>query len=87
MSRDKSSISTAGSYQEIGEYWSEHDITQLGDQIKPVEFEVAIESVKRYYPLEKNIAEELTKFALMRGVAAETLLNLWIKEKLVEQRG
>ena len=87
MNNDKTSISDARSYREIGEYWSAHEVTEVWEQTKPVDFEVDIQSVKRYYPLDKDIAEELTKIALMRGVAAETLLNLWIKEKLAEQRG
>jgi hypothetical protein len=52
-----------------------------------VEFEVDIQSEKRYYPLERDLANQVTKVAHRRGVAAETLLNLWIKEKLLEQKG
>ncbi|MCP4213588.1 MAG: hypothetical protein GY765_02980, partial [bacterium] len=46
MSKDKSSISKAESYGEIGEYWATHDITELGDTAKPVDFDVDIQSVK-----------------------------------------
>ena len=86
MNKNKTSISKASSYKEIGEFWLEHDLTDFWDQTKPVEFEVDIQSVKRYYPLERDIADEMTKIAQMRGVAVETLLNLWIKEKILEQR-
>jgi hypothetical protein len=86
MRKGKTSISKASSYQEIGEFWSEHDLTDFWDKTKPVEFEVDIQSEKRYYPLERDLAEEITKIEQQRGVAAETLLNLWIKEKLLEQK-
>jgi hypothetical protein len=86
MRKGKTSISKASSYKEIGEFWNEHDLTDFWDKTKPVEFEVDIQSEKRYYPLERNLAEEITKVAQKRGVAAETLLNLWIKEKLLEQK-
>jgi len=85
MKKNKTSISKAGSYQEIGEFWSEHDLTDFWDQTEPVEFEVDIRSEKRYYPLERDLAGEVTKIAQMRGIAVETLLNLWIKEKILEQ--
>lgn len=86
MSKNKASISKGSSYQEIGEFWSEHDLTDYWDQTRPVKFEVDIQSVKRYYPLERDIADEINKIAQMRGVAVETLLNLWVKEKIIEQR-
>jgi len=86
MRKNKSSISKASSYQEIGEFWSEHDLTDFWDQTKPVEFEVDIQSEKIYYPLERDIANEVSKIAQKRGVGAETLLNLWIKEKIIEQK-
>ncbi|UCH97430.1 MAG: hypothetical protein JSV88_11410 [Candidatus Aminicenantes bacterium] len=86
MRKNKSSISKASSYQEIGEFWSEHDLTDFWDQTKPVEFEVNIQSEKIYYSLERDLANEVSKIAQKRGVAAETLLNLWIKEKVIEQK-
>ncbi|MCX6583374.1 MAG: CopG family antitoxin [Candidatus Aminicenantes bacterium] len=85
MSKGKTSISRVSSYQEIGEYWAEHDLADSWDQTKPVEFAVDILSEKIYYPLERDLANELSKLAHIRGIAAVTLLNLWIKEKLREQ--
>ncbi len=86
MRKNKTLISKASSYQEIGEFWSEHDLTDFWDQTKPVEFEVNIQSEKIYYPLERDLANEVSKIANKRGVAVETLLNLWIKEKVIEQK-
>lgn len=86
MSKNKTSISQAGSYEEIGEYWSEHDLTDVWDQTEPAAFEVDIKSVKRYYPLEHDLADEINKIARRRGVGVETLLNLWVKEKIIEHR-
>jgi hypothetical protein len=87
MKKSKTTISKADSYQEIGEFWAEHDLTDFWDQTEPVEFEVDIQSEKMYYPLERDLANEITRIAQRRGVAAETLINLWVKEKLLEQRG
>lgn len=86
MSKNKTSISKAGTYEEIAEFWDTHDLADFWEQTKPVEFEIDIQSEKRYYPLERDLAEEMNKIAKMRGVAVETLLNLWIKEKIVEQK-
>ena len=85
MKRTKSSISQAQSYKEIGEFWDTHDLADYWDQTKPAEFEIEIQSEVRYYPLDKALAEKISEIAQKRGISSETLLNLWIQEKLQEQ--
>jgi SAM-dependent methyltransferase len=43
MDDNKSSISDAQSYEEIGEFWDKHDISDYWEQTRPVEFEVDLE--------------------------------------------
>jgi hypothetical protein len=85
MDENKSSISQARSYREIGEFWDTHDLTDYWEQTEPVEFEVDIQSEVRYYALESNLAITVAEIAWQRGVSVETLLNLWVQEKLKEQ--
>ncbi|MCA1594292.1 MAG: BrnA antitoxin family protein [Acidobacteria bacterium] len=85
MRRNKSSLSEAQSYKEMGEFWANHDLTDYWDQTKAVEFEVEIESEATYFPVETNLSAELVSLAKRRGVSPETLLNLWIQEKVKEE--
>lgn len=85
MSDGKSSISQATSYQEIGEFWDSHDLGEFWEQTEPVEFEVEINSSTSYFPIEKNLATKLRQMAQQRGVSAQTLLNLWVQEKIEQQ--
>lgn len=85
MARSRSSISQARSYKEIGEFWDSHDLGDYWDQTKPVEFEVDIQSEAVYYAIEPNLSAKISRIAQKRGVPAETLLNLWLKEKLGEE--
>ena len=84
MRRNKSSISKAQSYKETGEFWDNHDLTDFWDQTEPVEFEVEIESEATYFPVETSLSAKLVSLAEQRGVSPETLLNLWIQEKMRE---
>ena len=59
---DKTSVSEAGSYQEIGAYWDKHDATEYGEQ-EPVQFDVHIRSQRHYFPVKGQLAE---KFAVSR---------------------
>jgi len=85
MGKSKSSISKARSYQEIGEYWDTHDLSEHWSQTKPVDFEVDIQTEAKYYPIERKLSAEITRIAKRRGVSAETLLNMWLQEKIGEE--
>ena len=82
MNGSKSTISQASSYKEIGDFWDTHDLADYWDQTEPVDFEVDIESEVTYYALDKELSQMLSEVAEERGVSAETLLNLWVQEKL-----
>jgi hypothetical protein len=82
----KTPISKAHTYQEIGAFWDEHDATEFGEQTE-VEFEVNIKSQRRYYPLDGHLSLKIRQIAEERGISEETLLNLWVQEKIDQARG
>lgn len=86
MPRNKSTISKASSYREIGEFWDTHDLGDYWDKTRPVEFEIDIQSEETYYPVDAVLSERIHSIAKRRGVSPETLLNLWIQEKIQKQK-
>ena len=82
MGKNKTKISGADTYQAIGEFWDNHDLTEVWDQTEPVDFEVKIETVRRYYPINSDLSNKIAIIAQKKGVSTETLLNLWIQEKI-----
>jgi len=87
MRKNKSSLSKASSYREIGEYWDSHDLSEVWDKTRKVKFDVSIESETTYYPVEKSLSERVQALAKKQGVSSDTLINLWIQQKLQEQLG
>ena len=85
MKRNRSSLSRAISYKEIGEYWDVHDLSEFWEKTKKVKFEVQIESEITYYPIEKSLSEKLQSVAKKQGISSDTLINLWIQQKLQEK--
>lgn len=83
MSNRKSSISHASPYQEIGEYWDTHDVADIWEQTKPVEFDVDLRSEEIYYRIAPELSTQVIRLAEMQGISAETLLNLWV-QKIVQ---
>jgi hypothetical protein len=87
MSKDRTDISVAESYVAIGEYWDQHDLSEHWDQTTPVEFVVDSRGSFFYFPLDRLLVEQVRAAAEAHGVSPETLLNLWVQERVaVEPR-
>ena len=85
MAENKSSISNASSYAEIGEYWDTHDLADHWEQTHEVDFDVRLESSVIYFAVEKALAERLRAAAKSHGVSPETLLNVWVQEHVAAE--
>ncbi len=85
MNKSKS-ISKGKTYKEIADYWDSHDLSDVWDKTRKVDFELSVESELTYYPLDKVLSDEIQSMARKRGVSADTLINLWLQEKLMEQK-
>jgi hypothetical protein len=85
MAENKSSISNAASYAEIGEYWDTHDLADHWDETHEVSFDVSLESSVMYFAVEKTLAAKLRNAARNRGVSPETLLNVWVQEHVASE--
>ncbi len=85
MNKNRNSISKAQTYEEIGEFWDTHNLVDYWEQTKPAEFEVDIQSEVTYYAVDSELSAKIQSIAKQRGISADTLLNLWVQEKLQEQ--
>jgi len=85
MPENKSSVSNASSYAEIGAYWDSHDLADRWDETHEVNFDVNLESSVMYFAVEKTLAEKLRAAAKTHGVSPETLLNVWVQEHVAAE--
>ena len=85
MRKDKSSVSQETTYKEIGDFWDTHDLADFWNKTKEASFEVDIESEITYYAVDRMLSERIQAIAQKRGITADTLINLWVQEKLQEQ--
>ena len=69
----------------MGEFWDTHDLADFWNQTRKTSFEVDIKSEVTYYSIDKKLAERVQSIAQKRGISADTLVNLWLQEKLQEQ--
>lgn len=85
MNKNRSSISKAKSYEEIGEFWDTHDLAENWDETTSSEFEVDLQSEQTYYAVDNRLSAKIQVSAKKRGISPDTLLNLLLQEKLQEQ--
>lgn len=79
------SISKARTLEEIAEFWDNHSLADYWDQTHEVEFEVTAKR-RRRVTLDPDVYAGLEAQAQARGILPETLVNLWLAERLQEAK-
>ena len=82
MGKNKSSsISKADTLEKMGQFWDTHDFADYDDPNAPdIECKTSCA-----VPIELDLLNLVEKQARLRGVKVETLVNLWLQQKLAEQ--
>lgn len=74
------------SIEEAAEFWDSHDLTDYCDLTREVKFETYIQRRVFLTALEPELAKKLAACAHKQGVTTETLVNVWLTEKLLETK-
>ncbi len=78
---ERTSISSATSPEDIGEFWDKHSLNDYWEQTHAVE--IAVRALpRRKVTLDPTIYSQLEDRARRRGLLPETLINLWLAERL-----
>ena len=78
---NKTSISQATSPKEIGEFWDSHSLDDYWEQTHEVEIVVRA-LPRRRVTVDPAVYSQLADLARRRGLLPETLINLWLAERL-----
>ena len=70
--------------EEAGAFWNNHDLTDYPDEVEDVEFEVDLRHRQYLIALAPDLYEKLAVASHRQGLHTETLVNLWLTEKLRE---
>ncbi len=76
-------ISKAQSLEEIAHFWDTHSLADYWEQTHEVEFEVRAKR-RRRVTLTPEVYEKIAAQARAQGVLPETLVNVWLAERLHE---
>jgi len=68
--------------EEFWGFWDTHSSADYEDIMESVEVEIDLSSSKMYCPVAKDLLSQVRAQARRQGVSAETLVNLWLQERL-----
>ena len=75
------SISKAKTLEDIADFWDTHSLADHWDETHEVDFEVRMQR-KCQVTLTPELYEKIERHARKQGVLPETLVNLWLAERL-----
>jgi hypothetical protein len=74
-----------GTIDEAAEFWDTHDLADYWDLTEEVaDVEVDLQQRRYLFALAPNLVRKVVHVAHEQGVSAETLVNVWLTEKLQE---
>ena len=74
------SISKSRTLQALADFWDRQDTSN--HPLNRVEFEVNINVRQHYVAIDPEVLTGVRKVAHARGLSAESLINLWLQERL-----
>lgn len=73
------------SLTEAAEFWDTHDSADYEDLMEEVSFETNLPPKStRWYTIAKDLAAQIDEIAKEQGISTQTLINLWLQEKLTQ---
>lgn len=72
--------------EEAGAFWDTHDLGDYWDQTEEVAMSFRLKRKCHLFAIESQLARKLHAAAVAHGVSPETIANLWLRERLAEER-
>ena len=66
----------------LEEFWDTHSTSDYEDFMEDVDVSIDIHTSKVYCAVAKDLLTQLQIHARQQGVSTETLINLWLREKV-----
>ena len=88
MVKDKvSSISQSHTLEEMAEFWDTHSLADYEDQTYEVEMSFEPSARRSLVGIEPELMNELRRIARQRQVSTQTLVNVWLQQRVDQTSG
>ena len=76
---------TFTSINQLVEFFDTHDMGDYLDDMPEVHFDIDITRRTHLFALDEELAERVTAMARAKQIPSRTLINEWVREKILEQ--
>ena len=73
------------SLDKLVEFFDTHDMGECWDNMPEAHFEMDIKRRTHLFALDDDLAERVTAIAKAKRIPSKTLINEWVREKVLEQ--
>lgn len=87
MAKSKKKEETAPEHMsvlEASEFWDKHSLLDFSDTKEVKSVDIHIERELYYCPVSRGLMQQLQDRARAEGISTETLVNLYLQEKLAQ---
>lgn len=67
---------------EASDFWDTHDAADYWDKTRAARFKINLKKEPKYIALENELAKKVFNIAKKKHISTETLVNIWLKDKL-----
>lgn len=67
------------------EFFDTHDMGEYWDDMPEVHFDIDIKRRTHLFALDEDLAKRVTAIARAKRIPSKTLVNEWVREKVLEQ--
>ncbi len=72
------------SLEEFQDFWDKHDLTEFWDKLREVSIKVDLRTSKNLVTIDPEILMKIRKTAAQKGLKTESLINIWLQEKILQ---
>jgi hypothetical protein len=73
------------SLTKLVDFFDTHDLGDYWEQLPEINFEVDLRKRTHLFSLDSELATRLTEIAKSRKISSQSILNNWLKEKILQQ--
>lgn len=73
------------SLNKLVDFFDTHDLGDYWEDMPEINFEVDLRKRTHLFSLDSELATKLTEIAKSRKISSQSILNNWLKEKILQQ--
>ncbi|MCU0288101.1 MAG: BrnA antitoxin family protein [Acidobacteria bacterium] len=73
------------SLNKLVDFFDTHDLGDYWEDMPEINFEVDLRKRTHLFSLDSELAKRLTEIAKSRKISSQSILNKWLKEKILQQ--